>query len=63
MFLVIKDGKLEVAHTSSINQVVSSLKTLGVKSPSWKKEISKLKTEGRYDYSGVNGCTVTVHVR
>lgn len=64
MFLVTKDGKLEVVRTTSVDQVVSSLKTLGVKSSSWKKEISKLKTHGNHVYSGVNECVVTVrHVR
>lgn len=63
MLVVIKDGKLEVVRTNSVDQAVRSLKTLGVRSLSWKREMSRLKTQGVYAYTGVNGCSVEVYVR
>lgn len=63
MFVVVKDGKLEIVRTTSVEQAVKSLKTLGVKSQSWKRETSRLKVAGRHDFTGVGGCSVTVHVR
>lgn len=63
MLVVVKDGKLEVVRTNSVEQAVKSLKTLGVKSQSWKREMSRLKTNGVHGYTGVNGCSVEVYVR
>lgn len=63
MLVVVKDKKLEVVRTSSVDQAVKSLKTLGVKVQNWKRETARLKVSGVYDYTGVGGCSVAVHVR
>lgn len=63
MIVVVKDGKLEVVRTTSPQQAVVSLKTLGVKGLDKKREAAKLKAAGTYTYSGVGGCEVVVSVR